>query len=83
MKGEKFISNNEFKKKIKGVYFNPKWNKEYSSTYVGLEIVDLFSYPIYQYVKYQKTNPAFEVLLHKISGYPDFVNKGLKIFPQN
>ena len=82
LKGEKFISNNEFKKKIKGVYFNPKWNKEYSSTYVGLEIVDLFSYPIYQYVKYQKTNPAFEVLQHKISGYPDFVNKGLKIFPQ-
>lgn len=82
LKGEKFISNNEFKKKIKGVYFNPKWNEEYSSTYVGLEIVDLFSYPIHQYVKYKKTNPAFEVLKYKISGYPNFINKGLKIFPQ-
>ena len=83
IKGKKYISTNEFKKKIEGVYFNPKWNKEYNSTYVGLEITDLFSYPIHQYVKYSKTNPAFEVLKPKINGYPNFTNKGIKIFPKN
>lgn len=83
IKGKKYISTNEFKKKIEGVYFNPKWNEEYNSTYVGLEITDLFSYPIHQYVKYQKTNPAFEVLKPKISGYPEFINKSIKLFPKN
>ena len=33
---------NNIKSKLVGVYFNPKWNKEYDSTYLGLEITDRF-----------------------------------------
>ena len=73
--------NNNIKTKLLGVYFNPKWNQKYDSTYLGLEITDLFSYPIYQYIKYKKESSAFEVLKPKIDGYPNFFNKGLKIFP--
>jgi len=81
-KGRKNISTMELISKIDGVYFNPKWNEEYSATYVGLEITDLFSYPIHQYVKYKKENLSFNVLKSKLDGYPDFINKGVKIFPK-
>ena len=49
--------------------------------FTGLEIADLFSYPIHQYIKYKKINPAFEILKYKIDKYPNFYNKGLKLFP--
>lgn len=75
------IYTSKLESKIAGVYFNPKWNEEYSATYIGLEITDLFSYPIHQYIKYQKENPAFVVLKSKLDGYPEFINKGIKIFP--
>ncbi len=81
-RGRKNITTKELKEKIKGVYFNPKWNEEYSATYVGLEIADLFSYPIHQAVKYKKDNQAFLVLKEKLDGYPNFLNKGIKIFPK-
>ena len=80
-KGTKGIRKNELMKKIKGVFFNPKWYDNHSSTFVGLEIVDLFSYPIHQYVKYNKSNLAFDTLKIKINGYPNFKNKGVKIYP--
>ena len=79
--GKKNIPPEELKEKIVGVYFNPKWNEEYSHTFSGLEFADLFSYPIHQLVKYKKENPAFEVLKTKIDKYPDYMNKGIKIFP--
>lgn len=41
--GKKNIPPEELKEKIVGVYFNPKWNKEYSHTFAGLEFADLFS----------------------------------------
>ena len=81
IRGRKNITTQELNSKIAGVYFNPKWSEKYDSTYIGLEIVDLFSYPIHQYVKYKKENPAFEVLKTKLDGYPNFINKGIKIFP--
>ena len=34
-----------YESKIKGVYFNSKWNKEKSVTYSGLELADLCTYP--------------------------------------
>ena len=80
-KGTKGIRKNELMKKIKGVFFNPKWYDNHSSTFAGLEIVDLFSYPIHQYVKYNKSNLAFDTLKSKINGYPNFKNKGVKIYP--
>ena len=80
-KGRAKISTKELEEKIIGVYFNPKWYG-HSSTFVGLEIVDLFSYPIHQYVKYKKSNLSFETIKEKIVGYPNFNNKGIKIFPK-
>ena len=80
-KGRSNITTNELKSKIVGVFFNPKWNEEYSSTFMGIEIADLFSYPIHQFIKYKKENPAFKVLESKIAGFPDYINKGIKIFP--
>lgn len=79
--GKKNISPGELKEKIVGVYFNPKWNEEYSHTFAGLEFADLFSYPIHQFVKYKKENLAFKVLKPKVDRYPDYLNKGIKIFP--
>ena len=80
-KGRRNITTNELKSKIIGVFFNPKWNEEYSSTFMGIEIADIFSYPIHQFIKYKKENPAFKVLESKIAGFPDYINKGIKIFP--
>ena len=51
---------------IKGIFFNPKWFDDKSSTYAGLEIADLFSYPIHQYIKYNKTNKSYKVINKKI-----------------
>lgn len=79
--GTKKISSKELSSKIKGVYFNLKWNEEYSSTYTGLEIADLFSYPIHKYVKKDIKDKAFQVFESKIDGYPNYKNKGIKIFP--
>ncbi|MCI9586172.1 MAG: DUF3800 domain-containing protein [Bacilli bacterium] len=79
--GTKKISSKELFSKIDGVYFNPKWNEEYSSTYVGLEITDLFSYPIHKYVKRNTKDKAFLTFETKIEGYPNYKNKGIKIFP--
>ena len=79
--GTKKISSKELQSKIDGVYFNPKWNEEYSSTYVGLEITDLFSYPIHKYVKRNSKDKAFLTFEDKINGYPNYKNKGIKIFP--
>ena len=81
IKGTKGIKSKELKDKIDGVYFNPKWYGGYSSTYSGLEIADLFSYPIHQYIKYNKKGSAFEVIEPKINCYPDYKNKGVKIYP--
>ena len=81
--GRNKISCNELNEKIKGVYFNPKWNDEYTRTFTGLEIADLFSYPIHQYVKYNKLNPAFEVLKFKIGNCIIKLHKNCKVKSYN
>ena len=81
-KGRAKISTKELEEKILGVYFNPKWYGGHSSTFVGLEIADLFSYPIHQYIKYKKENLSFKTIKEKIVGYPNFNNKGIKVFPK-
>lgn len=80
-KGQRFITSNELKKKIDGIYFNPKWYVGHSSTFAGLEIADLYSYPIHQYIKYNKENAAFKAIESKLNGYPEYKNKGIKLFP--
>lgn len=79
--GIKNVHTKELQEKIGGIYFNPKWNKTYSNTFSGLEIADLTSYPIHKYVKYDKKDLAFESLEKKFDRFPDYINKGLKIFP--
>lgn len=79
--GIKNITSNELINKIAGIYFNPKWNKVYDDTYTGLEIADLSSYPIHKFVRNKHKDMAFEILEKKFDKYPDYINKGLKIFP--
>lgn len=70
-------------KKISGVYFNPKWCKNANDqmSYWGLELADLYAYPIYKYFAYQNEDQAYKALLKKFSHYPDYKGKGLKSFP--
>jgi len=81
VKGTKGIRSKELREKINGIYFNPKWNDDKKATYVGLEITDLFSYPIHQYIKYKEKNISFKVIETKLNCYPNYTNKGIKIFP--
>lgn len=79
--GIRSISSDELINKIAGIYFNPKWNKIYDDTYTGLEIADLSSYPIHKFVRNKHKDMAFEILEKKFDKYPNYINKGLKIFP--
>ena len=79
--GIKNISSEELQNKIAGTYSNPKWNKEYDDTFSGLEIADLSSYPIHKFVRNNNKDQAFLVLENKIDKYPDYMNKGIKVFP--
>lgn len=68
---------------IKGVYFNPKWceKDDNQTSYFGLELADLVSYPIYKYWRTGVEDRALQNYKHKIYGYPQNMNWGLKIFP--
>lgn len=79
--GIKKISSEELEEKIAGIYFNPKWNNLYDSTFSGLEIADLSSYPIHKYVRNKNKDKSFLILEKKIDKYPNYINKGIKIFP--
>lgn len=70
-------------KRIKGVYFNPKWcaTANDKKSYWELELADLCAYPIQKYFVYGTKDKAFETLIPKISCYPDYLGKGLKSFP--
>lgn len=80
--GNRYYSPKAFRK-IKGVYFNPKWchiaNDQMS--YWELELADLCAYPIQKFFVFGTRDKAFEALLPKISCYPNFYGKGLKSFP--
>lgn len=79
--GIKNISSEELQNKISGIYFNPKWNKKYNNTFLGIEIADLSSYPIHKFVRNNNKDKSFEILENKIDKYPNYLNKGIKIFP--
>lgn len=69
--------------KICGVYFNPKWSKEYNcqKSYWSLEIADVCSYPVYKYFAHGKRDKAFDVVETKLKNYPSYRGRGLKTFP--
>lgn len=81
--GTRFVEA-EYFKKIKGVYFNKKWqlNSNCKKSYFGLEIADLYSYPIHKYCKTGKKDKAFKVLEKKLYNYPYYDGCGIKIFPK-
>lgn len=81
--GTRYVSKDYFKK-IKGVYFNPKWCKESDGkkSYFGLEIADLVSYPIHKYNTRENKDRAFECIENKIYGFPKYKGKGIKKFPK-
>lgn len=79
--GIKNITPYELSEKIDGIYFNPKWNKVYDETFVGLEIADLSSYPIHKFIRNNKKDLSFKILEKKFDKFPNYINKGLKIFP--
>lgn len=80
--GTQYVSASCFKR-IKGVYFNPKWceNAAGLKSYWPLELADLCAYPIQKYFVYGKEDQAFNTLLPKIMGFPNHMGKGLKSFP--
>lgn len=80
--GTKYTDRNLYKK-IKGVYFNQKWCKKSNEqkSYFGLELSDLCSHPIHKYSNFNIKNKAFDVLEKKIYKYPNYIGKGIKIFP--
>lgn len=81
-RGTEYCSASTFKK-IKGVYFNPKWCalKQDKMSYWELELADLCAYPIQKHFVYGTNDRAYEVLLPKIQGYPHVNGHGLKSFP--
>lgn len=81
--GTKYVDASHFKK-IKGVYFNPKWCMKSleQKSYFGLECSDLYSYPVYKYSKLNKKDKAFLSIENKIYGYPNYDGRGYKIFPK-
>ncbi len=76
--------NSEYFNKIKGVYFNPKWQRESKDkkSYFGLEIADLYSYPIHKYCKNNEKDRAFKSFEKKIYKYPNYFGCGIKKFPK-
>ena len=79
--GTTYISVQELNNKIEGIYFNPKFNVKNHKSFIGLEFADLSSYPIHKYIKYKKKDKAFETLEKKLNYYPEYKNKGIKIYP--
>lgn len=81
-RGSRYYPADAFKK-IRGVYFNPKWCQIANDkmSYWELELADLCAYPIQKYFVYGTQDKAFETLLPKISRYPYYHGKGLKSFP--
>lgn len=49
---------------------------------IGLQIADLVSYPIGRFISNPgQPNLAYKVLVEKFHKYPNYIGKGLKVFP--
>ncbi len=79
--GTEYITSDELKAKINGVYFNKKFNKN-KTPYLGLQIADLSSYPIHRFIKFDTKGRDFLTIEKKIHCYPKYLGKGLKIYPK-
>ncbi|WP_342471655.1 DUF3800 domain-containing protein [Metasolibacillus sp. FSL H7-0170] len=66
---------------IKGIYFNPKRTKDKKLSYPQLELADLISYHIHNYVKNNSKSNEYLLIESKIYNFPDYKGYGMKIFP--
>jgi len=80
--GARHIKPGELQAKIDGVFFSTKRKSLEDRTRTGLELTDLFSYPIHKFIRNKVKDKPFQIVEKKIDGFPNYMNKGLKIFPQ-
>jgi hypothetical protein len=78
--GNRYWNKNDFSC-IKGVYFNPKWDRPGNGSFILLELADLVSYPIHKYLRSDVEDKSFSVVQQKLHNYPHFFGYGLKKFP--
>lgn len=80
--GNSYVSSSVFQK-IKGVFFNGKWSKEFNEkkSYWALELADLCAYPIHKCCAYHTQDKSFHILMPKFFNYPNILGFGLKKFP--
>lgn len=78
--GNRYHDKNFFSS-MNGIYYNKKRTQEESKSYWQLEISDLCSYSIFNYAKTNEKDSLFKVIENKLSHYPNYDGKGLKIFP--
>lgn len=76
--GSGYLKDSEFQNKIIGIYFNDKRSYKQTHSYIGLEIVDLCSYPINKFIKLSKKDDAFLIIENKLD---KSIEKAIKIFP--
>ena len=68
---------------IRGVFFVTKSTaKDERNIYPGIEIADLFSYPIHCFARYGKQRLDFAIVEEKLANYPDYMALGLLLFPE-
>lgn len=66
---------------IKGIYFNPKRTKDKKLSFPHLELSDLISYHIHNFVKNNKKSSEYLLIEPKLYNYPNFTGYGMKLFP--
>lgn len=81
--GTKELAKEKIRDRIRGVFFNSKHSKiDPNNVYPGIEVADLFSYPIHRYVKYGRKGKDFESIETRIAYYPKYMGKGIRKFPK-
>ncbi|MTD30140.1 DUF3800 domain-containing protein [Planomicrobium sp. YIM 101495] len=71
-----------FFESIHSINFNPKRTFDRKMSFFHLEIADLVSYPIHQYVRYRIKENEYLNIENKIYNYPGHMGYGMKIFPK-
>lgn len=66
---------------INGIYFNPKRTKDKKLSYPQLELADLISYHIHNFIKKDYESEEFSLIEPKFYNYPKYHGYGMKIFP--
>lgn len=73
---------------INAIYFSPKMHlTEKNNSYIGIELADIVSYPVYKYCIEYINNRSFNrddwlAVEKKLCRYPNYIGYGLKFFPK-